>query len=370
MPLLAPTESTITLAVSTTRVSASGTAEIYASVIEAAGTPVHNGTVVNFTSSFGSIEPAEARTNAGTATVTFRAGQRSGVAVINAFSGGARAEAVEIQVGGAGAGAILLRSEFRSAGVADVIATVLDEVGNGIPGATVSFSASAGQVNPGNVVTDNNGEARTTLSSARESTVTARAGAQTATLVVQPSGPIVTITPPTSVEAGVLAIFRLAPPAGSTLRDVSVNWGDSTSPTTLATLSAETQVPHIYTRPGVYTITVTAYDPSGIPGTSQQVVNVTEPAGIPLTFTATPNPVSVGTQQGLVTFSASAGGLGTGGTAISSYTWDFGNGQGTTTTASTTNHRYSAPGTYIATVTVRSTTGQQGFGQLTIRVNP
>ena len=100
------------------------------------------------------------------------------------------------------------------------------------------------------------------------------------------------------------------------------------------------------------------------------ITNVTEPAGIPLTFTATPNPVSVGTQQGLVTFSASAGGLGTGGTAISSYTWDFGNGQGTTTTASTTNHRYSAPGTYIATVTVRSTTGQQGFGQLTIRVNP
>src|SRR3712207_5325088 len=71
VPLLAPTESTITLTASTTIVPVNGTAQIVASVTEAAGTPVQNGTVVTFTSSFGNIEPAEARTQGGKATVRF-----------------------------------------------------------------------------------------------------------------------------------------------------------------------------------------------------------------------------------------------------------------------------------------------------------
>jgi PKD repeat protein len=91
---------------------------------------------------------------------------------------------------------------------------------------------------------------------------------------------------------------------------------------------------------------------------------------VPVTLSATPNPVSVSsaTQQGLVSFSASAGGLG--GTSIQSYTWDFGNGAGTVTTGSSVNYRYTAPGTYTASVTVRTTTGQSGFNQVTVRVNP
>jgi PKD repeat protein len=370
MPLLAPTESTIVLAVSTTRVAVSGTVEVYASVIESAGTPVHNGTVVNFTSSFGTVEPAEARTNAGRATVVFRAGQQSGTAVINAFSGGARAEAVEILVGGAAASAIAVSAEPRGAGVAEIVATVLDNGGNPLPGVPVTFTTTAGQLNPVVVVTAGNGQARTTLTTSREAVVTARAGEQSATVTVSPSGSSVTITPPTTIEAGIPATFRIAPPAGTTFRSVSINWGDGTAPTNLGTVSGETPVAHTFARAGIYTVVATSTDAAGVTDTSQIIVTVTEQAGIQLTFTATPNPVSATTNQGLVTFSATPGGLGGGAATIASYTWDFGNGQGAVTTANTTNHRYTASGTYIATVTVRSTTGQQGFGQLTIRVNP
>ena len=275
-------------------------------------------------------------------------------------------------MGGAAAGAGVLRAEPRAVGVADLIATVLDESGNLLLGVPVSFSTTSGQVSPITSVTDANGEARSTISTSREATVTARAGAQTTTITITPSSNSVTITPPTTgIEAGVAATFRIAPATGVTLRDVVINWGDGTV-TSLGTLSAETQVVHVYARAGIYTITVTTTDAQGITGTSQIVVNVTEQSSIPVTLTATPNPVSISStaQQGLVTFQAQAGSLGGGSATISSYSWEFGDGGGTQTTGTSTNHRYTAPGTYQASVTVRSTTGVRGFSTITVRVNP
>jgi PKD repeat protein len=373
VPLLAPTESTITLNVSTTTVQVNGSATLMASVVEAAGTPVHNGTVVTFTASFGTVEPPEAATNGGVATARFVAGTQSGTAVIGAFSGGARAETVEVRVGGAAAGAVVLRAEPRGVGVADLVATVVDESGNLLTGVPVSFSTSAGQVSPITSITDANGEARSTISTSREATVTARAGAQTATVTITPSGNSVTITPPTNgVEAGVAAAFRIAPATGVTLTNVIINWGDSSAPTVLGTLTAETQVVHTYSRAGIYTIRATTTDAQGITADTTFIVNVTEQSTIPVTLTATPNPVSVSSpaQQGLVSFQAQAGALGGSSATISTYSWDFGDGGGTQTTGAATNHRYIAPGNYQATVTVRSTTGQQGFASIAIRVNP
>jgi adhesin/invasin len=370
VPLLAPTESTITLNVSTTSVPVNGTAQVIASVTEKPGTPVQNGTVVTFTSSFGTIEPAEAHTEAGKATVVFRAGQQSGTAVIGAFSGATRAETVEVKVGGAAAGAVVVRAEPRAVGVAEIVATVLDAAGNPLPGVPVTFSTTAGSVSPGQSVTGANGEARTTLTTSREATVTARAGDQTADITITTVGPVVTITvPTTTIEAGIPATFKFAPPANTTLREVIISWGDGTASTVLNSLATETPVAHVFPRQGVYTVTATATDAQGITATTQVVVSVNEQAGITLNVTATPNPVSLSTNQGLVTFQATTG-LGTSGPSISSFTWDFGDGQGAITTGGTTNHRYSASGTYITSVTARTTTGQQGLSQVTVRVTP
>ena len=57
VPLTAPSESTITLFATATSVSATGSTDIVATVIEQAGTAVQNGTVVSFTTTLGRIEP-------------------------------------------------------------------------------------------------------------------------------------------------------------------------------------------------------------------------------------------------------------------------------------------------------------------------
>lgn len=379
VPLLAPTSSTITLTVSTTVVPVNGTAGVSASVTEAAGTPVQNGTVVTFTSSFGVIEPIEARTEGGKATVRFVASQQSGTAIIGAFSGAARAETLEIRVGGAATTRVIVRADPQtipaSGGTSDVVATVLDEAGNRMQGVPVIFSTTAGQVVPGSAITDANGEARTTLSTPRTATVTANAGAQSGTIEVTVSSPSVTITPPaTAIEAGVPATFTIAPVTGATgnaLREVVIDFGDGTAPVRLGNVQGSTAVAHTFASAGTYTVTATATDTQGIEGRSSIVVSVTGQAAVAVTLTAAPNPVSVSNpaQQGIVAFTASATGFGTGAT-ITSYSWNFGNGQSATTTGGTINHRYSTPGTYVATVTVRTTTGNSGVGQFTVRVNP
>ena len=100
MPLAAPTDSTITLFASSTTVGLNGSIEITATVIESAGTPVQNGTVVTFTTTLGTIEPNEASTNNGKVTVTLLAGTRSGTAEVRAFSGGtSSADALTVTVG-------------------------------------------------------------------------------------------------------------------------------------------------------------------------------------------------------------------------------------------------------------------------------
>src|SRR5581483_6017164 len=63
VPLLAPTGSTITLSASATTLPTGGSTQLIAQVIEAAGTPPHEGTHVTFTTSLGSVEPAEAETD-------------------------------------------------------------------------------------------------------------------------------------------------------------------------------------------------------------------------------------------------------------------------------------------------------------------
>src|SRR5438445_642963 len=63
-PLLAPTGSTITLTTATNVLSPSGSAQIVAQILEAAGTPPHSGTEITFTTSLGTIQPALATTDA------------------------------------------------------------------------------------------------------------------------------------------------------------------------------------------------------------------------------------------------------------------------------------------------------------------
>ena len=97
MPLTAPSGSTITLIPSANSLPPNGEMDIIALVLEGqfggdddptgAGTPVHNGTVVNFATTLGRVEPERGETRDGRVTVRFIADDRTGTAVVTAYSG-------------------------------------------------------------------------------------------------------------------------------------------------------------------------------------------------------------------------------------------------------------------------------------------
>ena len=102
-PLVAPVASTISVSATDTKVAPGGSTNVFAVVVEEAGTPVHNGTVVRFSSTLGRVEPEEATTRDGVARATFTAGSTTGTAKVTASSGAATASdvgnVVEITIG-------------------------------------------------------------------------------------------------------------------------------------------------------------------------------------------------------------------------------------------------------------------------------
>jgi hypothetical protein len=103
-PLVAPVASTISVFSSATSLAPGGSAEITAVVIEEAGTAVHDGTVVRFTATLGTVEPVEVETRDGVAITIFTAGVATGTARVAATSGGAQSgpdqpNAIDITIG-------------------------------------------------------------------------------------------------------------------------------------------------------------------------------------------------------------------------------------------------------------------------------
>ena len=306
MSLVSPTGSTITLTVNKTSVPISGTAEVTAAVIESAGTPVQNGTVVTFTSSFGVIEPREARTEGGTARVTFT-GTQSGTAKIGAFSGGAKTTAeLEVKVGAAAAESL----KPRRAALGSTGRRILPDHGerhrrSGSPCPTCRscLPRATERLAPVRLTTDGNGDARTTLTTTRESkviaTVAAKTGEITVTVVNAPTVAISCPAASTVVPAGVPVTCTITPTAvtgGSAISNVTVMWGDGTGEQPLGNVTGATTVSHTYQSPGSYTATASATDQNGQRGTGSATIVVTRTTPvitITITTTGTVNtPVS------------------------------------------------------------------------------
>ena len=375
VPLLAPTNTTIRLIAGLSVLPIAGSTEITAIVIESAGTPVQNGTVVTFTASLGTFEPREARTSNAQATVRYIAGSQSGSAKIGAFSGGSKSEDLEILVGAAGAGSVALRADAAfvpaTGGTTDIVATVLDTGGNPLRGAPVRFTSDFGQLSQSTALTNDAGEARTQLTTNVTAKVTARIGSGTSapegTVTVTardlPSLAIVVSSPlggaANTSEVGLPVVFTLTPAANSGIRSARVDFGDG-SVTTLGPVPGPTTVTHTYNRSSAYTVTVSVTDAVNFVGTSSVVVTVTERGTVPLQLTAQVNAGLI------VSLNASVQGAFSG--TIRTYDWSFGDGASTSTTGPTTSHRYSAAGTYVIRVEVVTTTGQKGFTEITVKV--
>ncbi|HEX2399705.1 MAG TPA: PKD domain-containing protein [Mycobacterium sp.] len=370
VPLTAPTESTITLYANGNSVPLNGGVDVIATVIEDAGTPVQNGTVVTFTTTLGRFDPAEARTNGGKATARLLADGRSGTATVFATSGGAKSEELTLPVGGAAAKSIVLRANpstvSGTGGTVQVVATVRDEGGNGLPGVLVSFSADAGQLSNGSATTDAKGEARVSLTTARTTKVTANAGAQsgeiTITYIASPTVSVtVTPTAPAVGETVVFAITVTPPADGAPIQSITVDFDDGSS---INVGSSSTSVAHVYSRGGTYEVTVEVRDVMG--QTTEQVVVVVVQGVVNVSLSATPDTITAPAE---VTFVASVSGA-----TATSYRWDFGDGSPTQSgTSNTIKHTYAAPTTSpttrTATVTVTTSDGSSGTAQATVTLN-
>lgn len=372
VPLTAPTQSTITLLAAASSVPVNGSTDIIATVVEEAGTPVQNGTVVSFTTTLGRIEPAEARTQNGKVTVKLTADGRSGTATVTAFSGGATSAALDLPIGSAAASAVILRAEparvSSAVGMTTIVALVRDAAGNAVAGASVAFSATAGQLSAGAASTDAAGEARTTLTTSRETTVTASVGAATSTLTVgidqAPSVSIV-VSPSAPIEDQTVTFSLTVAPSANALPIASarIEFGDGSSRDLGALPVGTTPVAHVYRNDGTFTVTVTLTDTAGTISTQRAVVVVSEAAPIAVILSYTPAAPLV---NEVVTFTAVT--TVPAGVAIERYEWSFGDGTSSVTTGNQRTKIYTSAGTRKVRVTAFGTNGATGRGEADIVV--
>jgi adhesin/invasin len=373
VPLTAPTESTISLFATASSISATGSTDIVATVIESAGTPVQNGTVVTFTTTLGRIDPLDARTQNGKVTVKLSGDGRSGTATITAFSGGAISEQLTLPIGSAAAETVTLRAEPGrlppGGGSTQIIALVRDAAGNPLPGASVAFSASAGNLSSGVAVTDGNGEARTTLTTGRETTITAAVGSKTAQITLSIDGALelqVTVTPdpPVAGRSATFSITVRVPTDANPVQRVTINFGDGESRSvTVPSTGGATTIAHTYQSDGTFTVTVTATDTAGNTQTQQMVVAV-QPAP-PVTVSVTGDTTLTVGQIVIFTATASAG---TGAT-VTRYEWDLDDGTTQTTTANSISHSYGSVGQKVVRVKAIASDGSEGTAQLVVVVS-
>ncbi|MFN7977955.1 MAG: PKD domain-containing protein [Vicinamibacterales bacterium] len=336
---------------------------------------MQNGTVITFTSSLGTVEPREGRTQNGQVTVKYTAGSQSGKAAISAFSGGAKSENLEILVGAAAAGAVSLRATQTTVptigGSTTMIATVVDTGGNPLKNAPVAFSSTAGSLSQSTAITNDAGEARSDLTTNVDATVTAQVGTGSTAVkselkISAKDLPVVTIAivggaSANSTEVGLPTIFSLKQEntaTSSAIRSVNLDFGDGNN-RALGALSGTTTVSYQYNRTGFFTVSATATDALGQVGVSTLALQVTDRFAIAVNVTQS-------VVAGVATFSATA--TPRTGTSIRTYEWSFGDGSSSSTTGSITSHRYTATGTYRVRVRVVATNGDEGFSEFDVRI--
>jgi hypothetical protein len=196
--MTAPAGSTITLFANPTFIAASGgVSVISALVIEPAGTPVADGTVIQFFTNLGRI-PEQGTTNDGVCRVNLVSDSRSGSAVVTAVSGGPAAPApaptgspspgtgsgsgsssanVTVIIGNTNANRVFVTanpSRITVSNSTHITATVVDEAGNPVANVPVIFEVvddpatefMDSQGRP--IFTDNNGQAEDVMRTRRE----------------------------------------------------------------------------------------------------------------------------------------------------------------------------------------------------------
>ncbi len=375
VPLVAPTESTIRLVVADTSLPNGGSTTVTATVTEAGGTPVHDGTVVTFSTTLGSVHPPEAPTARGRAGATFTAGTESGVADVLAYSGGAVSEAVQVTIGAAAASSVRVTAQPGNlppaGGTTTLVATVLDGSQNPLPNVAVTFAASAGTLRDRVVTTDRAGEARTVLATTTPAEVTASVGEISGTASISidaPTSITISATPARAVAGQVVSFEVALRNEARAIRNAVIDFGDGR----LLDLGAAERVTvtHAYGAAGAYPVTVTATDVAGYVATSSIAVRVDPAPAIPVTVAASPADPFAGQA---VTFTVQVSPPDNA-PAIRDVAIDFGDENrgslGALAGRGSIAHVYDRDGSYIVGVRVLDAAGRRHTASIGVQVRP
>jgi hypothetical protein len=202
--LTAPAGSTVLLSINPTTIPAhGGVAIVSATVIEPAGTPVPDGTVVQFFTNLGSIQE-QGKTNDGVARVKLVSDARSGTATVTALVAGNVEVTEEVIIGNLAVTQIVLRANpprITNSNTTHVFAAVFDASGNPVPNVPVYFTITSSSpsmdteffTTSGPVFTNNNGEAENVLRTNRQTqgSVTVSATVPGATVTTVPTAGLV-----------------------------------------------------------------------------------------------------------------------------------------------------------------------------------
>ncbi len=166
---VAPAGTTLTLSVNPTRINIEGQATATAIVRRSDGAPVNPGTIVNFSTSLGKVDPESAPTDdAGIATATIAGAGQIGIATVTASTGPTAPVSVELQIGSLASSMTLQASPTsvgQTGGEVDLLAVVRDDAGQLLKNLAINFSTSTGTLESlgAALLTNERGEARDKL---------------------------------------------------------------------------------------------------------------------------------------------------------------------------------------------------------------
>lgn len=159
----------------------------------------------------------------------------------------------------------------------------------------------------------------------------------------------------TTVEAGESLSFRAAASFDPDGNITSYDWGFGDG-----NMASGVAVFHAYSNVGTYTVTLTVTDNEGLSDTAEVIVNV---VAVPPTAKALATPKSVNVGES-ISFSGTDSTDPDG--TITSYKWDFGDGN--TASGEIATHNYSSKGNYTAKLTVRDKDGLSDTTEVSVTV--
>src|ERR1035437_68533 len=160
-----------------------------------------------------------------------------------------------------------------------------------------------------------------------------------------------TTSPTAGVDVAFTATVTPAAATGTSIADVSVDYGDGTTPTDLGATSGTFSLHHTYAAGGTFTVVLTATDSNG--GVGKGTTTIFVQSAVPLTVLVSTSQTPSGGNS-IVTATATVIGLGN--SVVVNYAWTFTPPGGTTNTSSNQQTRTYAIGSGLVTVTVTVTT--------------